>query len=744
MKTIFTLLAVLIGCLPMIHAQTSLYGKITDDTGEPVILASIVLYQNGVFRFGAETDFDGNYYFSNIDPGTYNIQVSYVGFANKAIDGVVVFAGRANKLDIGMNAASVNLDEIVVVDYKVPMVEQDNTTSGATITMGGRHNYSRGRSGRSTKSRKKKNKKKNQSNATTSGGTITSGQISNLPTRNINGLSTNTAGIQSTGEGDNVSIRGSRDHTTDYYIDGIRVRGNLTPESEINQLQTVSGGLKAQYANVDEALQNEKKASTIDAISPAEPTLPEKKLDIVEEEIIEVEEVEIPIIENEFITTEKETFSTFSIDVDHAAYSQIRQYIEHKQLPPADVVRTEELINYFHYNYPAPNDKHPFSIHTELGPCPWQEGHQLLHIGMQGKEMNLDEAPPANLAFLIDVSGSMSAHNKLPLLKDAFKLLVEQLRPQDQIAIVTYASGTKVVLEPCSGSNKQKILSKIYSLGSGGGTAGGEGLQKAYELLQQYYLPEGSNRVILATDGDFNIGISNQKELEKFITEKRATGIELSALGFGMGNYQDQKLEILANKGNGNYAYIDNIEEAEKLFLTELTGTLFTIAKDVKLQLEFDPETVASYRLIGYENRILAKEDFENDTKDAGELGAGHSVTALYQIVLKDQAADSLGTIHLRYKQLNEEQSYYLAEPILKKEDEPANSENFNLSAAAAAYALILRNSAYKGTSSYELAIQLAKQAGQDDLEGFRKDFVKLIEKTAKIDDRAKDVAAKK
>jgi Ca-activated chloride channel family protein len=697
MKTVFTLFAVLAGCLPLIHAQTSLYGRVIDDTGEPVILAGVTLHQNGVFRFGTETDFDGHYHFSNIDPGTYRIEVRYVGFETKAIEGVPVLAGKANKLDLEMKTSSVTLDEVVVVDYRVPLIEQDNTTSGSTITMGGRHNYSRGQARRSPKKGKKKHKKK------TEGSALPSEQINKLPTRNINSMASSTAGIKSTNEANNVAIRSSRSNETVYYVDGVRVSGHLSPEEEaFTTGQTTSTGAPKQ------------------------------------------KEGQSPVIENPFIAVQEEAFSTFSIDVDHAAYSHIRQYIDNKQLPPADIVRTEELINYFHYDYPAPDSAHPFSLHTELGPCPWQEGHQLLHIGLKGKELNLTEAPPANLAFLIDVSGSMADHNKLPLLKEAFALLVEQLRPEDQIAIVSYSNDIKVVLEPCSGSQKQKILSKINSLRPAGGTAGGPGLQKAYELLQQYYLPEGSNRVIIATDGDFNIGIADKEELEKFITEKRKTGIELSVLGFGMRNYQDGRLEMLANKGNGNYAYIDHIEEAEKLFFTELTGTLFTIAKDVKLQLEFDPETVASYRLIGYENRLLEKEDFENDSRDAGELGAGHTVTALYQIVLKDQAAPSLGDIHLRYKQGNEEQSYYLAHPILNEDKEAGKSENFKLSAAVAAYALTLKNSVYKGSSSYEMAIQLAQQASQDDLEGFRKDFVQMIEKTAKIDDGVKGVAAKK
>ena len=680
MKTILLLLAVWLGGTSAVLAQTSLYGKVTDYSGEPVIFGSVALYKNGVLTTGAETDFDGNYNFPNIDPGTYDVEVSYVGYSPKRIQGVKVSAGKANKLDVELDSDAVNLDEIVVVDYKVPLIEQDNTTSGSYITSSQIRRIPSNRK----RSPRKKNKKKSQ--------TITSEQIRNLPTRNINALAATSAGLSSS-DGNNVKVRGTRDHATDYYVDGVRVSGQQIPETE--EMPKPSSG--EDYTSIPE---------------------------------------------NQYIKVSTEVFSTFSIDVDKASYSNVRRFINQKQLPPVEAVRTEELINYFQYDYPQPEDEHPFAVYTELSKCPWQQDHQLLHIGLKGREQDPADAPPANLVFLIDISGSMSSANKLPLVIEAFELLVEQLRAQDRVSIVTYAGSFKVALEPCPGDKKTEIINALKAMRSGGGTAGGPALERAYELAAQYFDPEGSNRVIMATDGDFNIGISSPEELEKFIEKKRETGIYLSVLGFGMGNFKDNRLEVLADKGNGNYAYIDNIEEAEKLFITEMTGTLYAIAKDVKLQIEFDKEAVESYRLIGYENRMLEKEDFEDDTKDAGELGAGHTVTALYEIVPKGNASSSeeLVTVHLRYKQPKEEQSYYLSHKVSGGAIPLAqSSDNFRFSASVAAYALCLRQSSFMEGSTYKLAKELANGARQDDLEGEKAAFVEMVKQTAKLDKRKSD-----
>ncbi len=339
------------------------------------------------------------------------------------------------------------------------------------------------------------------------------------------------------------------------------------------------------------------------------------------------------IHENKFKIAATTPLSTFSIDVDKAGYSNVRRMINNGQLIPANAVKIEEMVNYFDYNYPQPTDEHPFSINTEVVKTPWHKDTKLVKIGLQGKIYDNENLPAANLTFLIDVSGSMGNQNKLPLLKEAFKLLVNQLRPQDNVAIVVYAGAAGVVLKPTSGKHKTKIIEALDQLNSGGSTAGGQGIELAYKLAQENFNKKGNNRVILATDGDFNVGASSNDAMEKLIVKKRESGVFLSVLGFGYGNYKDDKLEILADKGNGNHAYIDTMQEARRIFETEFGGTLFTIAKDVKIQVEFNPNHVQAYRLIGYENRLLADEDFVNDTIDAGELGAGHTVTALYEVL---------------------------------------------------------------------------------------------------------------
>ncbi len=383
-------------------------------------------------------------------------------------------------------------------------------------------------------------------------------------------------------------------------------------------------------------------------------------------------------IDNQFQDPLKSTFSTFSIDVDTASYSNVRRFINSGKLPGQDAVRTEEMVNYFNYDYKEPIGEHPFSVTTEVSTCPWAPEHKLVMIGLQGKNIPMEEMPPSNLIFLIDVSGSMSDANKLPLLKTAFKMLVKQLRPQDKVSIVVYAGKAGLVLEPTFGSEKDKITKGIEDLQAGGSTAGGEGIQLAYKIAKEQFIKGGNNRVILATDGDFNVGVTNETELTTMIEERRDDGIFLSILGFGMGNLKDGRMETLADKGNGNYAYIDNALEAKKVMVGQMAGTLYTIAKDVKLQVEFNPEKVKNYRLIGYENRILENSDFNNDKKDAGDMGAGHTVTALYEIIpvgAKEMAgsvdapvyqrsevlgSDDLLQVKIRYKKPNENTSILL------------------------------------------------------------------------------------
>jgi len=470
------------------------------------------------------------------------------------------------------------------------------------------------------------------------------------------------------------------------------------------------------------------------------------------------------ISENGYRDPLREPYSTFSIDVDNASYSNVRRFINLGQEVPADAVRIEEMINYFKYDYPEPAGEHPFSVYTETGISPWNKNHYLLHIGLRAKDIDRSELPPSNLVFLIDVSGSMNQPNKLPLLKSAFSLLVNELREEDRVAMVVYAGAAGVVLESTPGNRKEAIRQALDNLQAGGSTAGGAGLMLAYKIAEKNFIKGGNNRIILATDGDFNVGFSDNKSMEELVEEKRGLGVYMTVLGFGMGNIKDDKMEIIADKGNGNYAYIDNIQEARRVLVQEFGGTLFTVAKDVKFQVEFNPAYVKAYRLVGYENRLLADRDFNDDTKDAGEMGAGHTVTALYEIVpvgseetgfptvdpLRYQGADSgdarereesrpalkdmpreLCNIKLRYKEPDGLTSKLFSKTVgtgIKKAGE--TTDRFRFSAAVAAWGMILRDSKYRGEASVEEVISLASGARGADPDGYRAEFIRLVQAT--------------
>ena len=455
--------------------------------------------------------------------------------------------------------------------------------------------------------------------------------------------------------------------------------------------------------------------------------------------------------ENQFKLALENPLSTLSIDVDTASYTNARRFIDTmSRLPPQDSVRVEEFINYFTYDYPAPTGETPFSVTTEVSACPWNPENRMVLVGIQGKKPPEEDLPPSNLVFLIDSSGSMSSEYKMPLLKMGFQMLVRQLSEKDRVAIVVYAGSAGLVLPSTSGTDKDTIQGALDRLRAGGSTAGAAGIQLAYQVAKDNLIKGGNNRVILATDGDFNVGAASNSELERIIEEKRNDGIFLTVLGFGMGNYKDARMETLADKGNGNYAYIDNILEAKKVFVTQMTGTLFTIAKDVKIQVEFNPAKVKSYRLVGYENRILAKEDFADDTKDAGELGAGHTVTALYEVVpaedgatgidelryvktaVKESAASSseLMTIKLRYKLPDGDVSTKLEQPVLDQRialDKTSN--NYRFAASVAMFGMLLHNSTFVGNTTYGKVMELARTARGEDSHGYRAEFIKLVEK---------------
>jgi Ca-activated chloride channel homolog len=464
------------------------------------------------------------------------------------------------------------------------------------------------------------------------------------------------------------------------------------------------------------------------------------------------------ITEGRFLKVTDNPLSTFSIDVDAASYSNVRRFLNQNQLPPAGAVRIEEMVNYFTYDYPQPVDKAPFSITTEISDAPWNKEHKLVLIGLQGKKIPTANLPASNLVFLIDVSGSMQGETRLGLVKQSMKMLVDQLREQDKVAMVVYAGAAGLVLPPTSGYEKTKIKDAIDRLEAGGSTAGGAGIKLAYKTAKDFFVKGGNNRVILCTDGDFNVGASSDDEMETLIEQERKSGVFLTVLGYGMGNYKDSKMQKLADKGNGNHAYIDGINEAKKVLVNEFGGTLFTIAKDVKLQVEFNPAKVAGYRLIGYENRMLAKEDFNNDQKDAGELGSGHTVTALYEVIpagvnskflekvdpLKYQKdikplssskhSDEIMTVKFRYKAPDGDASALIEHPVKENMLSWINvSDNFRFASAVAEFGMLLRNSEFKSNASYESVLARAKKAMGKDVEGYRKEFISLVENAQSI-----------
>jgi len=613
---------------------------------------------------GAQTDFDGFYAIKGIPAGTYQLEASYLGYQTQVFKGVVVSDGRTTFLDIKMEEEQGILAEVVVIDYKVPLIKMDQTCTGRTVTGNDLRSLSSRTYGISNRKKRKAKKRKD------------------------------------------INVKGSRAESTDYYIDGIKVRGS----SKIKNIQEPSASPPTEHSRegYDE------------------------------------------LVENAFYNTTDQALSTFSIDVDAASYVNLRRMINNGQKPIESAVRIEEMINYFDYKYPQPTTNVPFNVVTELSACPWNEQHQLLHIGLQGKSVDVSNLPPSNLVFLIDVSGSMNNADKLPLLIESFKLLVDQLRANDRVAIVVYAGSSGLVLPSTPGSDKTTITAALENLSPGGSTAGAAGIQLAYQIAKENFMEEGNNRVILATDGDFNIGISSDGELVKLIETKRKEGVFLSVLGFGMGNYQDAKMQKLANKGNGNHFYIDGLSEAKKVLVSEFGGTLFTIAKDVKLQLEFNPAKVAGYRLIGYENRLLANQDFKDDKKDAGELGAGHTVTALYEIIpagvkstylvdkanlkyqkpVKLSSSEELLTVKLRYKKPDGKKSQLMEIPVTDELVDIQNTSlSFNFAASVAEFGLLLRNSKFKENANFDSVIKLAKQGMGKDPYGYQAEFISLVKK---------------
>jgi Ca-activated chloride channel homolog len=666
-------------------AMCFITGKVMDaNSQEELIGASVKLKKNNNLVKGTITDISGDFRIQ-VDPGTYDIECSYTGYATFVQQGVPVKSGETSNVIIQMKDQTI-LSAVDVVAYKVPIIKQDQTMGGQTLT---------------------------------------SDQIRSLPSRSV----IESKKAKTTIDGGEVKIKGSRANGTNYYIDGVRVFGsNAIPVKDIEKLQVIQvNSDMAVLQNADE-IQTTGTQQVIDEKEALMKKIPGVKMDSIIPEAST--EQYNKIVENPFIVTKASAFSTFSIDVDAASYANVRRFLNDKQTVPPDAVRIEEMINYFNYNYPQPDGNDPIKIVTELGKCPWNPDHHLLMVGLQARSIAKERVPEGNFVFLVDVSGSMDSDNKLPLVKKSLFMLLDELRPTDRVALVTYAGATAVILESTPASEKEKIKTAIGNLGAGGGTAGASGIQLAYQTARANFKQQGNNRVILCTDGDFNLGQSSEEELVTLIEKERESGVYLTVLGYGTGNYQDGKMQELAGHGNGNHAYIDQIGEAKKVLVEEFTGTMFTIAKDVKLQLVFNPEQVQEYRLIGYENRMLAREDFDNDAKDAGELGAGHTVTALYEIIpnAKGKGGD-LMQLKFRYKSPTGDQGSRLVAANVPAVCAAQVSDNFNFAAAVAESGLLLRNSSFRGSATWESVLAHAKIGLKNDKEGYRKEFVELMKK---------------
>ena len=693
----FLLILLFIASASLSQAKT-ITGKIVGPDSDEVIGATVTIKGTHLF---ASTDFDGNY---SIEAAPEDVLVfSYTGYETQEI-----LVGTQTVINVTLSHSS--LDAVVIQAYRTTSKRSRNVAS-SNITA---------RSNTNTAQR-------------------LSGQTPGLLVQNATGQPGANSSMQIRGA---ASIN-SRDKPL-MVMNGSRITAkelkNLNP-ADISSIQVLKDASATSiYGNLG--------ANGVILID----TKSDIKLNeaaVVMHQIQNLFENESykNIEENEFEQVGTSPLSTFSIDVDKASYSNVRRMINNGQTVEPNAVKIEEMINYFKYDYEQPTNDLPFAVHTDVSKTPWNKETQLVKIGLQGKDIDREKLPASHLTFLIDVSGSMSSENKLPLLKSAFKILVQQLRAEDKVSIVVYAGAAGIVLEPTSGADKETIIRALDNLSSGGSTAGGEGIELAYKVAQEQFIKNGNNRVILATDGDFNVGASSDRAMEKLIEEKRKSGVFLSVLGMGYGNYQDAKLETLADKGNGNHAYIDNIQEARKVFGKEFTGSMYTIAKDVKLQVEFNPKNVLAYRLIGYENRLLATEDFVDDNKDAGELGIGHTVTALYEIVPTGKSSehlkeltdlkytntsfskdfnDELFTVKLRYKKPDGDKS--TAMEFVQRNKTTKADDNMQFAAAVALFGMQLRHSKYTNSTDLDAVIKLAKKGKGTDEDGYRAEFIRLVE----------------
>ncbi|MEN0082288.1 MAG: von Willebrand factor type A domain-containing protein [Flavobacterium lindanitolerans] len=735
--------------------EKTVIGTVVDGQNLPLPGVNVVV--KGTTR-GTQTDFDGKYSIA-VNPNE-QLAFSFVGYKSTTVP-----VKDKSRLDIALSESSEMLSEVIVTAY----TSTKRTKSSAAV----KSNESRRRSKKEAELAPTDSFANGYiaQNNSTDNRVYRDGDKNGNPT--IQSLQGAVAGLNiGTGSGQpggdtSIVIRGNgsvNDNNEPLYIvDGMPVDEEglrkLTQNNieEITVLKDASATAIFGNRGINGVIVIKTKNGTNQKLSKRE--LRKKLRELKQKKNTEVYKMDEhtedynPFVENPFENPKSEPLSTFSIDVDNASYTNIRRFINNGQEVPKNAVRVEEMVNFFKYSYEQPKGEDPFSIQTEYSDAPWNPKHKLLKIGLQGKTIPTEKLPASNLVFLIDVSGSMDEENKLPLLKQSLKILVNELRKEDKVSIVVYAGAAGMVLPPTSGDDKKTIIDALEKLNAGGSTAGGEGIELAYKTAQENFIKNGNNRVILATDGDFNVGKSSNADMETLIEEKRKSGVFLTCLGYGMGNYKDSKMQTLANKGNGNHAYIDNIQEANRFLGKEFKGTLFAIAKDVKIQIEFNPKHVQSYRLIGYEKRKLKTEDFINDAIDAGELGSGHTVTALYEIIpvgVKSEFAgktpdlkytnaqenntsynDELATIKFRYKKPDGEKSIELTNVVGNKSI-PLNaaSKDFKFSAAVAWFGLKLRDSNLIPNKSLNDIKKLAKEGLSNDEEGYKAEFIRLVDST--------------
>ncbi|WP_345089457.1 YfbK domain-containing protein [Flavobacterium chungnamense] len=763
-KLISSVLAMLI-CFLTFGQEKNITGTVTDKNG-PLPGASIII--KGTTN-GVATDTYGKY---AIKAKSGDILVfSYIGYQTK---GVTV--GTSNTINVVLNELSNQLQDVVVVgsgrnaiysdDNKIKSAPQQSEISEVmydksekstvlnNVVVVGALGIKRTKDATVSSQKTISAREINQASSPSVLQSL-NGKVSGLQ---VNAISNGVNGDTRVVLRGNRSISGNNQAliVIDNVISSAEVLNQLPPSlvDNVNVIKGAQGaalygeqGVNGVIVVTTKKGYNNKTTIEYDETDEEEKTPVKPKSTKIE---VDQEEYE-NFIENQFESPKSAPISTFSIDVDNASYTNVRRFINIGQTVPKDAVRVEEMINFFKYNYPQPQNEHPFSINTDYNDCPWNSNNKIVRIGLQGKDIQTKDLPNSNLVFLIDVSGSMSDTNKLPLLKQSLKILVNQLRKEDRISIVVYAGAAGLVLPSMSGSEKETIINSLDKLNAGGSTAGGAGIELAYKVAQENFIKNGNNRVILATDGDFNVGASSNTDMQTLIEEKRKSGVFLTCLGYGMGNYKDSKMEVLADKGNGNYAYIDNIQEANRFLGKEFKCSMFAIAKDVKIQIEFNPSLVQAYRLIGYENRKLRPEDFKNDAIDAGELGSGHTVTALYEIIptgvknelyqepsdLKYTKTDvsttnfnnELATIKFRYKKPDGDKSTEMTALISNKHDAfYTASPDFKFSVAVAWFGLKLRDSKLVlNKSSIDIAA-LAKEGLVNDSEGYRAEFIRLVE----------------